>query len=87
MIREMTAHVMTPKPQIMTRLAGSHGYAPESNVRHASPPPIGTTTVVTRIIGTPNNAVTMTVRRGEDGMSAARIATIIDMPHSCNIDK
>ena len=68
MTHEMTVHVMMAKPHIMAAVAGSQGYASESSARHASPPSAtGTTSVVTRIIGTPNKAVTMMVRRGRRG--------------------
>ena len=75
------------KPQMINKAAGSHGKAPESSPRHASPSPgTGTTSAVTTIIGTANAAVTRMVRRGDEGISAARIAIINPMPPSCSID-
>ena len=83
----MTAQVMMPKPQMISIVLGSHGKTPESSARHTSPSPVkGSNATVTRIIGAPIKAVTSAVRRGEDGMSAARMAIIIAMPLNCSID-
>src|SRR5712664_3307252 len=86
MTHEMTAQVMVANPQITAVVTGSQGYVLESSARQASPPsPTGTTTVATRIAGTPNKAETMMVWRGRDGTSAARMAIIIAMPANCSI--
>lgn len=72
----------------MTMVEGSHGNTPESSERQASPPsPVGTTSTVMAIIGTPPIAVTRAVRRADEGTSAARMAACMAMPANGTIDK
>ena len=80
---EMTAHVMIAMPHITTAFAGNQGKAAESSRRHASLPwEAGTNAADTRIWGAPMMAVMMIVRRGGDGIRAARIATNMTVPIS-----
>ena len=84
----MTAQVTVVKLHIIEVVPGSQGKAGESRARQASPPStVGTTNAVTTIIGAPTRRVTMTVRRGSDGINAARIATIMAIPPSGTIVK
>ena len=79
----MTAHVMIAMPHITTAFAGNQGKAAESSPRHASRPCAdGTNAADTRICGAPMMAVMTIVRRGRDGISAARIATNMTVPIS-----
>src|SRR5450432_347741 len=75
MTREMTVHVMVAMVHSMIDVVGSHGKAPELAARQASPPPMaGTRALDNTIFGTPTMAVSVMVRRGDDGIRAARIA-------------
>src|SRR4029450_8509260 len=86
MTHEMTGHVMMANPQITAVVTGSQGYVLESSARQASPPsPTGTTTVATRIAGTPNKAETMMGGRGRGGPSAGGMAIIIALPANCSM--
>ena len=75
MTREMTVHVMLAMVHSMIDVVGSHGNAVESAARQASPPSTaGTRRLDSTILGMPMMTVTMIVRRGDDGIRAARIA-------------
>jgi hypothetical protein len=75
---------MIVKPHMMTRFVGSQGKPPESAARRTNPPSaVGTTKAFTRIVGVPNRAVRAMVRRGRDGIRAARMASSIAIPPSC----
>ncbi len=79
--------VRMTKPHIMAAVAGSQGYADESWARQARPPPpVGTRNDDARIIGTPTIVLTTMVRRGTEGIRAARMATVSAVPPICIIE-
>src|SRR6478735_10091185 len=88
MTRETTVLVTTTKTQTITSAAGNQGNIAESSPRHANPPAApGTSKVGAKMPGTPLSTVYSTVRRGEDGTSAARTMTISADPKMPKIDR
>src|SRR6478609_1890142 len=88
MTREITVLVTTTKHQTITSAAGNQGNAGESRARQANPPAAaGTSNVGVKMLGTPIIAVYNTVRRGDEGMSAARTRIISAEPKMPRIDR
>src|SRR5687768_3367339 len=79
---EITVHVSVTKPHTMTSATGIQGYAPDPLGLHARPALSDDkpTNVGVSTIGTPTINVYRSVRRGDDGMSAARMHINIIVP-------
>src|SRR5688572_8807120 len=84
---ETTVQVAITNPHTITSPIGIHGNAAESSARRVSPPArSGVTNVGVRIVGTPARAEYSSVRRGDDGINAARIVIINAEPTSPKLD-